>query len=182
MELLDIVNENNELIGKVEDKEKIHQNGIFHREVAVWIMNKNGEILLQKRATTKKHHPSKWALTAGHVDAGEDVKVAAKRECLEELGINIKELKNICITKNEEIHLNSSQKNNYFGYHFFSIVDYNINDYKIQKEELSEVKYISLEELKRILDNKDENYVFSKRTYMPQIVKYLYEERENMNK
>ena len=182
MELLDVVDENNNLIGKIKDKEIIHKNGIFHREIVVWIMNKNGEVLLQKRAATKKHSPNKWGLTAGHVDAGEVVENAAKREILEEIGIRIDDLKEICITKDEEFHLNCNQYNNCFSYQFFVDVDYGVNDYTIQKEELSEVKYISLEQLEEIVKNKDDNYTFSKRDYMQEVIEYLYKERENIKK
>lgn len=182
MELLDVVNENNELTGEVLDKEIIHRKGIFHKEVVIWIMNKQGEILLQKRAITKKHNPDKWGLTAGHVDAGEDVKNAAKREILEEIGVNIEDLKSICITKDEEKHLNCNQYNNCFVYHFFVIVDYDVNDYKIQEEELSKVEYITLENLDNIVKNKDDNYTFSKRDYMPEMIEYLYKEKENIKK
>ncbi len=54
MEYLDVVDENNNLTGKTEERNIIHEKGIWHREVAVWIMNEQGEILLQKRASTKK--------------------------------------------------------------------------------------------------------------------------------
>ncbi len=40
MELLDIVDENNNLTGKTEEKEVIHKKGLYHREVAVWIKKK----------------------------------------------------------------------------------------------------------------------------------------------
>ena len=52
-EYLDIVDDNNRITGKIAKRSYIHQNGIWHREVACWIMNKEGEILVQKRAKTK---------------------------------------------------------------------------------------------------------------------------------
>lgn len=180
MELLDVVDENNNLTGKVEDKDIIHKNGIFHREVAIWIMNEKGEILLQKRAASKKKHPNKWGLTAGHIDSGETIEQATKREVLEEIGIKIENFKQFFVEKSEKTKINSDEEN-HFAYHFFIKVDYNINDYTIQKEELSELKYITLEELEEIVKNKDENYTFSKRSYMQNIIKYLYEERSNLN-
>jgi len=32
-------------------------------------MNEKGEMLLQKRASTKKQEQNKWAICAGHIDA-----------------------------------------------------------------------------------------------------------------
>lgn len=46
MEYLDVVDENNK-------RNIIHEKEIWHREVAVWIMNEQGEILLQKRNQNK---------------------------------------------------------------------------------------------------------------------------------
>lgn len=80
MEYLDVVDENNNLTGKIEERNIIHEKGIWHREVAVWIMNEQGKILLQKRASTKKQEPNKWAICAGHIDAGETVENAILRE------------------------------------------------------------------------------------------------------
>lgn len=181
MELLDVIDEYNNLTGKVEDKDIIHKNGIYHREIAIWIMNEKGEVLLQKRASTKKQNPNKWGLTAGHIDAGETVENAMRRETLEEIGININNFKNIFVEKSNGLHPNCNEKNNCYVYHFFTKVNYKLNDYKIQEEELSQLKYITLEELEEIVKNKDENYTFSKRSYMKDILKYLYEERRNLN-
>ena len=48
-----------------------------------------------------------------------------------------------------------------------------LDDYIIQKEELLEVKYISIKELEYIVNTKNEDYVFSKRDYMKEILKKL---------
>ena len=50
MEYLDIVDENNELTGQVEERKLAHEKHLFHRHVSTWIMNQKGEILLQKRS------------------------------------------------------------------------------------------------------------------------------------
>lgn len=55
MELLDVVDENNNLTGKVEDKDFIHKNGIFHREVAIWIMNEKVRYYYKKEHQQKRN-------------------------------------------------------------------------------------------------------------------------------
>ncbi|HEY69585.1 MAG TPA: NUDIX hydrolase [Anaerolineae bacterium] len=55
--------------------------------VGVWI-EKNGEVLLVRRVNTPGR--GKWTLPSGFVDAGEDPRVAATRECLEETGFEIR--------------------------------------------------------------------------------------------
>ena len=89
MELLDVVDENNNLIGIKEDKSIIHEKGLLHREIAVIIQNENGEYLVQKRSSNKKGAPNMWSFTTGHVELGEDYETTAIREIKEELGIDI---------------------------------------------------------------------------------------------
>ena len=57
---------------------------------------------------------------------------------------------------------------------------FKISDYKIQLSELSEVKYFSIEEIEKIIENKDENYVFSTKKYMQKVLPYLKERREKL--
>ncbi len=47
----------------------------------------------------------------------------------------------------------------------------------MDKEEVSELKYITIEELEKIMQNKDENYTFSKRENIKEIIKFLYKQR-----
>lgn len=55
--------------------------------VAVVVM-RGEEILLVRRSIVPKR--GLWTLPAGFVDAGEDPRLAAKRECMEEMGVDIK--------------------------------------------------------------------------------------------
>ena len=66
--------------------------GVYHKPVWIWIVSETeGEILVQKRALTKKKSPGKWDMpSAGHVDAGETCLQGCVRETREELGIKIK--------------------------------------------------------------------------------------------
>lgn len=174
MEYLDLVDENNNLIGKKEEKSIIHQKGLWHRECAAWPYKENGDVLVQKRVATKKQNPNKWALCAGHVQAGETPEVAMIREIEEEIGLTVKkeELESSSIEKIIQESPNGTI-NKYFSYRYFVKTNKNINEYTIQEEELSEVKYISLEELEEIVKTGDENYTFSKREYMPKIIEEI---------
>ena len=68
-------------------------------------MNEQGEILLQKRASTKRQEPNKWAICAGHIDAGETVENAILREMEEELS----EIKYIPFAEFEDIVKNKDE-------------------------------------------------------------------------
>ena len=175
MEYLDIVDEENNITGKVAPRDVIHKDGLWHREISVWIMNQYGEILLQKRSATKKQGANKWSICAGHVDVGEEPKMTAIREIEEELGIKIqeKELKFMFLEKVELVLPNSF--NNVFSYMFFLKTDTPIDEYNIALDELSEVKYISLDELEKLMKEKPADYPFAARKYMPKVLNELKE-------
>ena len=157
MELVDIVDENNKLTGQVEERWVAYEKGLWRRVVSCWIMNKKGEILLQKRASDKRRNPNKWAKTGGQVDSGENVGNAIFREVKEEIGIEIPKEQ----IKVLEIH-KSDDENKRFVYDFIFIVDYKIEDYILQKEEVAEVKYVTIEEMESIKNNNDMDYTFCK--------------------
>lgn len=181
MELLDVVDENNNITGRQEDREIVHRDGLWHREVSIWIMNEKGELLLQRRAATKKQSPNKWAITGGHVTAGEEPLYIAKKEILEEIGLNVKEeeLEILFITKLEK-KISDEQYNNHFSYFYFIKTDKEVSDFIIQKEELSCLKYISIKEIEEIVKKQDERYVFSKGEYMIELISIFKNKEENL--
>ena len=74
-------------IGQME-KLEAHQKGLLHRAISVFILNENGEMLLQRRALEKYHSPGLWTNAAcSHPEPGEDSLTAAVRRLKEEMGI-----------------------------------------------------------------------------------------------
>ena len=87
-ELIDVLDENGQFVGKQETKEELYQDGHWHRSVHIWIINDKQELLVQKRNPYKKTFPNLWAIsTAGHVLAGESSLQAGIRELKEELDL-----------------------------------------------------------------------------------------------
>ena len=88
MEILDIVNEKNEVIGQAE-REEIHRKKLPHRIVHVLVFNDQRKLALHKRPPWNIFCPNGWTTSAGgHVDSGESYKQAALREYKEELGVS----------------------------------------------------------------------------------------------
>jgi isopentenyldiphosphate isomerase len=89
-ELVDIVNENDEVIG-VATKKEAHEKELHHRLVAVWFYNSRGQIFIQKRSLKKKDLPGslEWTVS-GHVSSGESCEHALLRETEEETGVKAK--------------------------------------------------------------------------------------------
>ena len=176
MELIDIVDENNNLTGKVADRKIIHQEGLWHRHVGAWLMNEKGELLLQKRSTKKLRNANKWSRTGGHVDAGEDPLHAVQRETKEEIGVNIPSDKWELLAINK--YCKKDDNNHHFIYSFFAKVNYKIEDYTIDEEEVSDVKYVSIEEMEKIRENKDINYTFTSYNRFEEIINELKNKRQ----
>ena len=171
MELLDIVDENNNLTNKVIDREIVHKEGLWHREVAVIILNKEGKMLLEKRAPTKKQSPNKWALCAGHIEAGDIPENAIVREMKEEIGVkvSIDELDFLKVAK-RDIKFNNEQYNRAFQYTYYWLTDKKESDFTVQIEELTEVKFFDLKDIKNAVKDKDRNYAFANEEYIDEIL------------
>lgn len=118
--------------------------GYYISVVGVVIINSNNEILLQKRSRFKRANPSKWGICGGKVDFGETTLDAGIRETLEEIGITLdrEELKFLSMDTNEKTHFTV----------YYVRKDIDIDECKLQEEELEEVKYFKIEELQD-LDN-----------------------------
>jgi len=88
IEYFPLVNEVGQVIGKASRRECHSGTFLLHPVVHLHVFNSLGELYLQKRALTKDIQPGKWDTSVGgHVDFGEEVLVALKREVREELGI-----------------------------------------------------------------------------------------------
>jgi 16S rRNA (adenine1518-N6/adenine1519-N6)-dimethyltransferase len=87
-EVFDVVDENDVPVGKATRAE-VHSQNLLHRAVHVLVMNRNGDLWLQKRSHRKDMSPGAWdSSVSGHLDAGEDYATAAIRELGEEIGIH----------------------------------------------------------------------------------------------
>lgn len=90
-ELLDVVDENDKVIGQMTKKEIHDGNKIRHREVGILIYDSSGNLLLQQRSRKKQKFASEWTISVtGHVLSGQTPEEAAHTELMEELGFDTK--------------------------------------------------------------------------------------------
>ena len=86
-ELLDIVDEQDNIITQ-DTKENKFKKELISRNVAIFILDDNKNLLIVKRSPQKRSFPNRYDLAAcGNVKAGESYEKAADREVEEELGI-----------------------------------------------------------------------------------------------
>lgn len=85
--ILEVVDEEGKVIGR-ERRERIHREGLLHREVHVWLYTPDGDVILQRWARDKDMYPGLLDTSVGgHVEIGADYEESAITEMREEAGI-----------------------------------------------------------------------------------------------
>ena len=64
-EMFDVLNEWGEYTGEVASRDRCHTEGLWHRAVYGFVIDKNKNVLLQKRSASKKAWPNMWDVTVG---------------------------------------------------------------------------------------------------------------------
>lgn len=160
MEYIDVLDENGKKLNIVRNLRLIYELANWHRSVHVWVLNSKNELLIQKRALTKETFPGLWAISiAGHVRSGEESLDAAIREIKEEISLDIdtNKLKYLFSIKRSQPY-----KDRTLNVHddiYILNVDLDVSTLAIQKEELSELKFINYKEYEQLLKNNDPSFV-----------------------
>lgn len=93
LEILDVVNDNDEVIGTIARSDMMslkNTPGRYLRSVDVFIQRPNGDICLPRRSLHKKIAPGGLdASASGHILSGETYEQACIREIKEETGIDV---------------------------------------------------------------------------------------------
>ena len=159
-----VVDKNNNIIGAKYRSELDEKKDII-RVSGIWIENEKGEILLAQRSFHKKHDAGKWGpAAAGTNDEGETYLSNILKEVKEEIGISLSEHQiEFLGTYFEE----TSHK--YFVGLFYAKIN-SQTKFKLQKEEVEAVKWISWSDLEKdILKNSDRYLLSLERGIMKRI-------------
>jgi isopentenyl-diphosphate delta-isomerase len=142
MELLDIVDENDTVIGRGTRK-SVHGNYQIHRGVHVFVINSTGEILIQKRSNEKNDRPGFLDASCGaQVTSGETYEQAAQRETKEELGIKVKKL--VYIGKYKSFSERQREIRTLF-------ITKNDGPFDIEKHEVEKVEFMTVRKIQKII-------------------------------
>lgn len=142
MEFVEMFDNKRKPLGKTVER-YTHITGEYSQGAHVWIMNSKGELLIQKRSKEKRLYPNLWSITSGGTDSGESTLDTVYREVKEELGIELKP---------EELELMMSYKRNHdFVDVYLARKDIKLEEITMQKEEVSDVKWVSKEDLEKLI-------------------------------
>ena len=160
MELRDLYDENKKLTGEKIYKGQDVPKGCYYITVVVFIQNSKNEFLLQKRVKKKD---GKWATTGGHPVSGETSRQGIITEIKEELGIDILE-------KNIKLFKTIKTEDDFVDIYYLK-EDIDINKVRIQKEEVSAVKWATINDIVKTIEEAD--FSESHRDFFEDCIKYL---------
>ena len=152
-ELLDVVTDSDTVIRQAM-RSIVHQQGLLHRGVHVFLFNERGEMLVQKRSADRANSPSLWDCSVSeHVKAGESYVEAAVRGMKEEMGVE-----GIELSRRGKIHMEYGVNDNEIS----EIYEGRLDDQQVTFDpgEISEVKFMSLNEIRAGIAAEKEKYCY----------------------
>lgn len=158
VEFFDVLDKNGNKTGKTKARSEVHRDGDWHKAVHIWIVNNKDEVLLQKRSPNKDSYPNMWDISsAGHLTAGDDSISGAIREIKEELGVDILASQLTLIgTRKNSAKPTPKFINNEFNDVYLLRLSLDIDKIALQEDEVSEVRYIPIEEFRNMIKTRDE--------------------------
>lgn len=144
MEQFDLYDLNKKVTGKVINRGDEVPSGYYRYVVHAVILNSKGKMLIQRRSDNKKNWPSMWDISVGGcVVKGETPNEGIQRELKEELGIDydFKAIRPVFTFSFSEG----------FDDFYALFMDVDTSSLTLQKEEVSDVKFASLSEIKELI-------------------------------
>lgn len=143
IEYLDLVDENDNVIGKDQRDKILSTNNKNCRAINIFIFNSNGEMIVPKRSSNRRIFPDCYDFSAaGYVSSGETYEEAAYRELNEELGIH-----NVVLKEEGYFHPDDIGTS-CFSKLYTLIYDEELN---IDIDGISEINYFDLEAIQKLL-------------------------------
>lgn len=145
-EILDLIDEQNKVIGKTTRKEA-WRKGLLYRCAGVYVML-NGKLVVQQRSSNKRVRPLHYSIVEETVQSGESFEEAAVRGVKEELGLKTTELEEL-----GNIRVKDEEYNDNFLLGIFKANG--AGKIKIDEKEVEKVKEMSLEEMEKLIESEE---------------------------
>ncbi len=165
-EYIDLYDVDRQLTGDTMERKDKQAADRFRLIAHVCIFDRDGRMLIQKRASTKSIRPGCWDFSAGGgVSAGETSRMAARRETYEELGLDI-DFSN---------HRPVASINFWGGFDDFYTIEIDSEglEFALQEEEVEAVKWADADEICEMID--EGNFI----DFGKELIRYLFVARED---
>ena len=170
-----LVNTSDEVVGTMP-KMEAHRQAVLHRAFSVFVLNAQGQLMLQQRAADKYHSPLLWTNTCcSHQRMGETNIEAGKRRLREEMGFET-ELRDLFsfiykapfdngLTEHELDHV---------------LLGYYSDEPRINPQEVASWKWMGLEEVRAELKARPELYTAWFRIVFERFYDYIRQHEEEL--
>ena len=147
--------------GEQADKIEVHKKGLQHFAFSVFLFNKKGELLIQKRAKNKYHSGGLWSNSCcshfANLQEFSNKEPTIKKRLKEELGIDFNgnlEFIDIFSYKADVDNGLIENEADYIYKGFFE----DIPELKIKEDEVENIKYVEISDLKKDISVRPDIY------------------------
>ncbi|MFH1598544.1 MAG: NUDIX domain-containing protein [Patescibacteria group bacterium] len=149
-----IVDESDKVIG-FKQRDQVDAKKDIYRVSVLWVTNSLGEVLLSRRSLSESHSPGQWhPAAAGTVEEGETYLTNVLKEAREEIGLD-----NIDPIKGPKIRIRKEFQ--FFAQIFTYQTDKMTEEFIINRDEISEVKWFNKVKLTESLSVEPNLYISS---------------------
>lgn len=146
-ELLPLVDLQGNVIGQATRRECHGGSFLLHPVVHLHIISPDGKILLQLRSASKDIQPGRWdTAVGGHVDPGESIDEALRREVREELGLT-----DFTPEKMAVYPFRSDREYELVNTYCWHAPDSDLSRYRFDPVEIDAVRYWSIDEISQAI-------------------------------
>lgn len=154
--LLKVLDENGNMTDIEATKKEVHDKHLWHQEVAIFIINNDGKILLQKRSDNVHYNNGKWGMVANHVGVDQTLVDALVQKAKEEIGYDIdtNSIRYLTMLKRNE------EREQRFTYFYYIKTDIKETDIKLNSYLAIDKKWFDFYELQELMLTNSEEVVF----------------------
>lgn len=154
--LLKVLDENGNITDVEATKKEVHDKHLWHQEVALFIINREGKILLQKRSDNVHYNNGKYGMIANHVGIDQTLVDALIQKAQEEIGydINPSDIRYLTMLKRNE------EREQRFTYFYYIKTDIKDEDIKLNTYLATEKKWFDFYDLQELMLTNSDNVVF----------------------
>ena len=179
-EYLEVLSDDGYPTGKRVSRSEAHIEGILHGAAHTYVFRtENGvlQCLLQRRAACKDSYPGCFDISsAGHIEAGSSFIETAEKELFEELGIraSFDDFTELFV---QRVHIiDSFRGKTFIDNEIDKVYALNfaprIDDMILQPEEVSEVIWVSVDDILKKLENNDPEYCLNREEFIKAVEKF----------